>query len=91
MSSPAAGQPPASEPSTYVFAVYAEPDPDVMPRVLEQFAKRSLVPRRWYSTVEGPELQIDVRIENLAPPLAGLIARSLEALVNVRQVVTARA
>lgn len=91
MSSPSAGLPPASEPATYVFAVYAVADPDVMPRVLEQFARRNLVPARWYSVVDAPELHIDVRIEALSEGLAGHIARVLESLVNVRQVVTARA
>jgi len=91
MSSSPAGLPPATELSTYVFAVYADADPDVMPRVLEQFAKRNLVPARWYSAVEAPELHIDVRVEALTETLARHIARALETLVNVRQVVTARA
>lgn len=91
MSSPSAGHPPASEPTTYVFAVYADAGPDVMPRVLEQFAKRNLTPSRWYSVVDAPEIHIDVRVEDLAEPLARHIARALEAMVSVRQVVTARA
>lgn len=95
MSSPLPSHQPADpRPSSYVFAVYAEADPDVMPRVLEQFAKRSLVPTRWYSAVVdgfAPELHIDVRVDGLEAGLAGHIARSLERLVNVRQVVTARA
>jgi hypothetical protein len=97
MSLYAAGDQPAlgnNPRATYVFAVYAEAAPDVMPRVLEQFAKRNLVPTRWYSAVvEGlsPELQIDVRVEGVEDHLAGHIARSLEKVVNVRQVVTARA
>jgi hypothetical protein len=94
MSSPVSGPRPDSQPSSYVFAVYAEADPDVMPRVLEQFARRSLVPARWYSAiVDGlpRELQIDVRVDGLEAGLAAHIARSLETLVNVRQVVTARA
>jgi hypothetical protein len=91
MSSLPAGQQPDSDTATYVFAVYAEADPDVMPRVLEQFAKRNLVPARWYSTVDAPELHIDVRVEALPATLARHIARALESLVNVRQVVTARA
>ena len=36
------------------FSIHAEADPGVMPRVLELFAKRGLVPRRWVSDVTGP-------------------------------------
>jgi hypothetical protein len=97
MSLSAAGDQPAlgnNPPATYVFAVYADAAPDVMPRVLEQFAKRNLVPSRWYSAViDGlsQELQIDVRVDDVEDHLAGHIARCLENVVNVRQVVTARA
>jgi acetolactate synthase small subunit len=97
MSLYAAGDQPVlgnNPPATYVFAVYAEAAPDVMPRVLEQFAKRNLIPSRWYSAVVNglsPELQIDVRVDGVEDHLAGHIARSLENVVNVHQVVTARA
>ena len=62
-----------------------------MPRVLEQFAKRDLVPTRWHSTVvDGPgaELQIDVQVDDLEPETGLYIARCLSALVNVNDVVT---
>ena len=73
------------------FAVYAAPEPCVMPRVLEQFAKRDLVPTRWHSAVvDGPraELQIDVQVDDLEPETGLYIARCLAALVNVNDVVT---
>jgi hypothetical protein len=64
-----------------------------MPRVLEQFAKRNLVPARWYSNVvagAASELQIDIRVDGLDRQAAQFIARSLEALVNVQQVIVGR-
>jgi len=82
-----------NQPETFVFAVYAEAEPDVMPRVLEEFAKRSLVPERWYSTVIdgfGRELQIDVRVSGLEPVAADHLGHCLRRLVHVREVVTAR-
>jgi len=75
----------------FLFAVTADPAPDVMPRVLEQFAKRDLVPTRWHSmVVAGPRggLEIDVQVEGLAPETGHYIARCLKALVNVREVLT---
>jgi hypothetical protein len=85
------GAPAAERPPRFLFAVYAEPAPDVMPRVLEQFAKRDLVPTRWHSTVvSGPraELQIDVQVEGLAADTGHYIARCLAGMVNVREVLT---
>ncbi len=79
MSSLSAGHPPVlgnNPPASFVFAVYAKVVPDVMPRVLEQFAKRNLVPSRWYNTlVDGlsPELQIDVRVEGVEDHVAGIV------------------
>ena len=87
---PASGH---NKPTTYDFAVYAEATPDLMPRVLDQFAKRSLVPTRWYSAlVDGfaPQLQIDVRVTGVDEHQACHIARCLERLVHVQEVVTAR-
>jgi acetolactate synthase small subunit len=97
MSSHSAGVEPVrgnNPPASFVFAVYADAEPDVMPRVLEQFAKRNLVPSRWYSAlVDGvtPELQIDVRVDGVDDHVMGHIARCLENVVHVRQVVIARA
>ncbi len=38
-------------PTTACFAVHARAEPGVMPRVLEQFAKRGLIPSNWHSDV----------------------------------------
>ena len=91
--SPAA-RPAAGRSQRFLFAVYADPAPDVMPRVLEQFAKRDLVPVRWHSlVVAGPKagLEIDVQVEGLAPETGHYIARCLKAMVNVREVLTSTA
>ncbi len=89
-----AGATTAERPQRFLFAVHADPAPDVMPRVLELFAKRDLVPTRWHSTVvAGPraELQIDVQVEGLEPETGHYIARCVAALVNVREVLTSTA
>ena len=69
----------------------AEPEPGVMPRVLELFAKRGLVPRRWISDVTGPggrELTIDVQVAGLASETQACIARCLRAIWGVGRVLT---
>ena len=50
---------------TVHFSLKARSEPGVMPRVLELFAKRGLVPRKWHSVTFGPgggALKIDLEI-----------------------------
>ena len=73
------------------FSIQAEAEPGVMPRVLELFARRGLVPRRWVSDVTGPggrELAIDVQIAGLAPETQAYIARCLREIWGVGAVLT---
>jgi hypothetical protein len=75
-----------------------------MPRVLELFAKRGLLPRRWVSDVTGPggvhggvhggghggghELAIDVQVAGMAPETQAHIARCLRQIWGVGTVLT---
>lgn len=76
------------------FSVMAEADPSAMPRVLEVFALRSLVPSRWHSTRVAPEadtrgadrLAIDIQVAGLDGEAAEAIVRRLRALICVRSV-----
>ncbi len=77
------------------FSIQAEAEPEVMPRVLELFAKRGLVPRRWVSGVTGQgtglggrELTIDVQVAGLAPETQAYIARCLRQVWGVGTVLT---
>ena len=95
--------PPAAEPSfpkaadqlplwpTVCFALSAVPEPGVMSRVLEPFAKRGLVPDRLHAVcgAGGDDLVIDIQIAGLEPPLVELIAGNLRQIVGVASVLTA--
>jgi len=73
------------------FSIHAEAAPGVMPRVLELFAKRNLVPSRWHSDRVGPggaELAIDLQVQDLTPDLTDYIARCLRQLHDVETVLT---
>ena len=73
------------------FSIRAEADPGVMPRVLQLFAKRNLVPSRWHSDRHGPggrDLAIDLQVEGLTPQVADYIARCLRELHYVDAVLT---
>ena len=81
---------PFSTPSfpTYCFAISARPEPAVMPRVLEPFAKRGLVPSRWHAVCGGADaLVIDLQVA-LDPALVELVAASLRQIVGVESVLT---
>jgi len=73
------------------FSIHAEAEPGVMPRVLELFAKRGLVPRRWVSDRSGPggrELSIDVQVTGMAPEVQAQIAQCLRQVWGVGAVLT---
>jgi hypothetical protein len=82
-------------PSIFCFSIQAQADPGVMPRVLELFAKRNLVPVRWHSDVLAapnlavPNLAIDVQVEDVSTELGNYIARCLRQIPGVATVLTA--
>ncbi len=71
------------------FSVTAVADPGVLPRILELFAKRGLVPAQVKSTRTGPdggELHVDIQMTDMAQPLAVYIGECLRAMFCVEQV-----
>jgi acetolactate synthase small subunit len=80
------------EPSvTACFSVLAHAESGVMPRVLELFAKRGLVPSAWHSTVCGTdhaELTIDIQMRGLGRDLMDYIAACLRQVAYVEVVLT---
>jgi hypothetical protein len=64
-----------------------------MPRVLQLFAKRNLVPDRWVSGVHGlagrgAELMIDLQVTGLTGQDRDYLARCLAQITDVRSVLT---
>jgi acetolactate synthase regulatory subunit len=95
--SPPSDSPPSNslaEPSrviTACFAVQARAEAGAMPRVLEPFAKRGLVPSQWRSTLAGSardELHIEIQLEDASHELADTIARCLRQIPDVEMVLT---
>jgi hypothetical protein len=75
-------------PRSVCFSLQARAEPGVMPRVVELFAKRGLVPQKWHSTVSGEALTIEVQMGGLGRDLAGYIARSMRQITGVEAVLT---
>jgi hypothetical protein len=88
MSSLAAAVPVAETGFTACFSVIAKADPGLMPRVLELFAKRGLVPTYWCSRVTGQELTIDLQMERLDRATTSYLAACFRQIPTVRTVLT---
>jgi acetolactate synthase small subunit len=73
---------------TACFSVHAAAEPGVMPRVLELFAKRGLVPASWHSNAIGRELTIDIQVNGLSRGLAQYVAACLRQIADVDVVLT---
>ncbi len=83
------GNPSAETPVTVRYSLQARAEPGVMPRVVELFAKRGLVPHRWHSTASDAMLTIDVQIAGLGQDTADYIARCMRQITGVETVLTA--
>jgi acetolactate synthase small subunit len=83
-----------AEPSlseTAYFSVHARAEPGVMPRVLELFAKRGLVPSGWHSAVSGADqarLTMEIQMRGLDREITDYIAACLRKIASVEAVLT---
>jgi len=81
---------PEAEP-THCFSVHAAAEPGVMPRVLELFAKRGLVPSSWTSRVGlEQDLTIDIQMGGMSAEVADYITSCLRQIVGVQVVLASR-
>ncbi len=90
MSSVAAAVADTKFPQAAFFTVNAQVEPGVMPRVLELFAKRGLVPTSWRSVVmhkEQPRLTIEIQMSGLGRDLTEYLAACLRQIASVEAVV----
>lgn len=89
---PCAREASSADPSlvpAFCFSIYVVPDPGTMARVLDQFAKRGLVPTRWHSDVIEPDaMQIDIQVAALSAGQGEEIARCIRSIVGVHGVLT---
>ena len=80
-------------PATACFSVDARAEPGVMPRVLEVFAKRGLVPFFWQSStsgVDGTRLKIDIQMCGLRSETVDYMAACLRQITFVEVVATSQ-
>ncbi|HKF74213.1 MAG TPA: hypothetical protein VKB68_20855 [Stellaceae bacterium] len=76
---------------THCFSVHAAAEPGVMPRVLELFAKRALVPSSWTSRVGAEQdLVIDIQMVGMSTEVADYVTRCLRQITGVQVVLASR-
>jgi acetolactate synthase small subunit len=91
MSLAAASVPDAAFADFACFSVHALAEPGVMPRVLELFAKRGLVPSVWHSAVcasDQSRLTIEIRMGGIGREISEYIAACLRQIASVEAVLT---
>jgi ACT domain-containing protein len=79
--------------ATACFSVHAWAEPGVMPRILELFAKRGMVPTAWRSALSLPDrarLTIDIEMAGLDRDLTDYIAACLRQIASVEAVAAGR-
>jgi acetolactate synthase regulatory subunit len=70
------------------FSVQASAEPGVMPRLLELFAKRGVVPDRWHSTLarQAMTLSIDIEVAGLEGDTVVYVANCMRQIAGVELV-----
>ena len=81
----------APAPAVSCFSVEGEADPGLLPRVLELFAKRGLVPERFFAQQGrhgGRSLTIDLQVAGFSQAQRELVAAALRQIPLVTAVLT---
>ena len=75
---------------TACFAIRAAAEPGILPRLIELFAKRDLVPAAVLSRRLGTdELAVELQVDGIDRGLAELIAETMRQMVSVERVLLA--
>jgi hypothetical protein len=81
-------QPAPGADSVLCLSLRAAAEIGVFARVVQQLARRSLLPLRWHSTAAGEHLLLDVQIAGLGGDAGDQLAESLRQIVGVEEVLT---
>jgi hypothetical protein len=77
-------------PSHVRFLLDAECSPGLLPRVLQPFARRDLLPDRMWSHRSGDMMHIEIAVEAMPDDEIHLVEGNLRQIVGVRQVIQVR-
>jgi len=68
------------------FLLDADPSPGLLPRLLQPFAKRDLVPDRMWAHRSAADLHVEIAMEAMPAEVVHLVEGNLRQVVGVRQV-----
>jgi hypothetical protein len=72
------------------FVLDAECSPGLLPRMLQPFAKRDLVPDRMWSHRSGEMMHVEITMEAMPDEEIRLVEGNLRQIVGVHQVLQVR-
>jgi acetolactate synthase small subunit len=74
---------------TFCLTVRTVADPGSLPRLIEVFAKRGMVPTKLFCVATGAdELTVDLQVSGLEADLGAIIANQLRSQVGIETVLT---
>lgn len=78
--------------SVHCYAVTAVADPGIMPRIMELWAKRGLMPDRWHAvrSASGDDVHMDIETSELDVTLAMQMAEAMRSMFGVSQVLMSK-
>lgn len=68
------------------FLLSADAEPGLLPRLLQPFAKRDLIPERVTAQRDGDVLHVEILLHDPEPGYADLVAGNLGQIVGVHDV-----
>jgi hypothetical protein len=72
------------------FLLDADASPGLLPRLLQPFAKRDLMPDRMWSHRSGGIMHVEIALEAMPDDEIHLVEGNLRQIVGVRQVIQTR-
>ena len=68
------------------FMVDADPSPGLLPRLLQPYAKRDLIPDRMWSHRAGDTIHVEIAMQAMPVEVVHLVEGNLSQVVGVRSV-----
>ncbi|MGH7056561.1 MAG: hypothetical protein ACREFZ_01595 [Acetobacteraceae bacterium] len=69
-----------------VFELSADPNPGLLPRLVQPFARRNLVPERFAARLQGGCLKVEIGLAAAPPAALRLIEGNLRQIIGVREI-----
>lgn len=73
------------------FMLDAETSPGLLPRLLQPFARRDLIPDRMWAHRNGGVTHVEIALEAMPPQMVHLVEGNLRQVVGVQRVFLVRA